>query len=62
MDNQVMILKNRVKNIISRYLWKAVKPVLLTFLPYLIIMGLVILILLSIFGAAPKQMAEGKKR
>lgn len=31
MDNQVMILKNRVKNIISRYLWKAVKPVLLTF-------------------------------
>lgn len=62
MDNQVMILKNRVKNIISRYLWKAVKPVLLTFLPYLIIMGLVILILLSIFGAAPKQMAEGKEK
>lgn len=62
MDNLVMILKNRVKNIISRYLWKAVKPVLLTFLPYLIIMGLVILILLSIFGAAPKQTAEGKEK
>ncbi|HHY80752.1 MAG TPA: peptidoglycan DD-metalloendopeptidase family protein [Thermoanaerobacter sp.] len=62
MDNLVMILKNRVKNIISRYLWKAVKPVLLTFLPHLIIMGLVILILLSIFGAAPKQTAEGKEK
>jgi len=62
MDNLVMILKNAVKNIISRYLWKAVKPVLLTFLPYLTIMILVILILLSIFGAAPKQTAEGKEK
>ncbi|SHF30667.1 Murein DD-endopeptidase MepM and murein hydrolase activator NlpD, contain LysM domain [Thermoanaerobacter uzonensis DSM 18761] len=62
MDNLVMILRNRVKNIISRYLWKAVKPVLLTFLPYLIIMGLVILILLSIFGAASSQTVEGKEK